>query len=100
MSLVISAAADRSALRYPQSWLGRDWKASAPALKQPFPTKARKPLGDGVEGELVLAGSQVAKGYFQDPERTAARFPLIEWESMVSHRRLGVPGTTMGSITI
>jgi amino acid adenylation domain-containing protein len=29
------------------------------------------------QGELALAGPQVAKGYFQDPERTAARFPKI-----------------------
>jgi non-ribosomal peptide synthetase component F len=31
----------------------------------------------GVEGELVLSGPQCAKGYFNDPERTAARFPEV-----------------------
>jgi len=36
-----------------------------------------KPLPPGQEGELALAGPQVAQGYFQDPERTAARFPTI-----------------------
>jgi acyl-coenzyme A synthetase/AMP-(fatty) acid ligase len=35
-------------------------------------------VANNVEGELALAGPQVAKGYFQDPERTAARFPVIE----------------------
>jgi len=29
------------------------------------------------EGELVVAGRQVARGYFQDPELTAARFPTL-----------------------
>jgi non-ribosomal peptide synthetase component F len=36
-----------------------------------------KPLPPGQEGELALAGPQVAQGYFQDAERTAARFPSI-----------------------
>jgi D-alanine--poly(phosphoribitol) ligase subunit 1 len=35
------------------------------------------PLPAGKEGELALSGPQVAKGYFLDPERTAARFPVI-----------------------
>jgi amino acid adenylation domain-containing protein len=35
------------------------------------------PLPAGEEGELALSGPQVAKGYFLDPERTAARFPVI-----------------------
>ena len=30
------------------------------------------------EGELVVAGRQVARGYFHDPELTAARFPTLE----------------------
>ena len=34
-------------------------------------------LPPGQEGELALSGPQLAKGYFQDPERTAARFPVI-----------------------
>jgi D-alanine--poly(phosphoribitol) ligase subunit 1 len=36
-----------------------------------------KPLGPGQEGELALAGPQVALGYFGDAARTAARFPVI-----------------------
>ena len=36
------------------------------------------PLPPGKEGELALSGPQVAKGYFQDPGRTAARFPAID----------------------
>jgi amino acid adenylation domain-containing protein len=34
-------------------------------------------LAPGVEGELALSGRQLATGYFQDPERTAERFPVI-----------------------
>ncbi len=30
------------------------------------------------EGELVVSGRQVARGYYQDPELTAARFPTLE----------------------
>ena len=30
------------------------------------------------EGELVVSGVQVARGYFQDPELTAARFPTLD----------------------
>ena len=37
-----------------------------------------RPLGSGQEGELALAGPQVALGYFGDAERTAARFPVID----------------------
>ena len=32
----------------------------------------------GSEGELVVSGRQLARGYFNDPEMTAARFPTIE----------------------
>ena len=35
------------------------------------------PQADGVEGELALAGPQVAKGYFQDKKRTAVRFRAV-----------------------
>ena len=40
--------------------------------------EACKPLGPGEEGELALSGPQVALGYFQDAQRTAARFPVID----------------------
>ena len=40
--------------------------------------EACHPLPPGQQGELALAGPQVAQGYFQDPERTAARFPSID----------------------
>src|ERR1039458_9812161 len=33
------------------------------------------PVPRGQQGELALAGPQVAKGYFQDAVRTAERFP-------------------------
>lgn len=35
-------------------------------------------LPQGEEGELVVSGRQVARGYFQDPELTATRFPVLE----------------------
>ena len=35
-------------------------------------------LPPGVEGELVVSGRQLARGYFQDPELTALRFPMLE----------------------
>ncbi|HLJ28058.1 MAG TPA: amino acid adenylation domain-containing protein [Candidatus Angelobacter sp.] len=34
------------------------------------------PVPSGKSGELLLSGPQLAQGYFQDPERTAARFLL------------------------
>ncbi len=37
-------------------------------------------LPPGKEGELVVATRQAARGYFGDPELTAARFPTIEGE--------------------
>ena len=42
-------------------------------------------LPDGADGELVLAGPQLAPGYWRDPEATARGFPELE------HPRLG-PG--------
>jgi acyl-coenzyme A synthetase/AMP-(fatty) acid ligase len=38
---------------------------------------ACRPLPAGQPGELALAGPQVAKGYFEDPKLTAARFVTI-----------------------
>ena len=35
-------------------------------------------LPSGEKGELALSGKQVAKGYFKDPQKTAARFPSID----------------------
>lgn len=37
-------------------------------------------LQPGEKGELALCGPQVAKGYFKDPQKTAARFPHIDGE--------------------
>jgi len=48
-----------------------------PGLEAAVFDESCQQLADGLEGELALAGPQVAKGYFQDPERTAARFPVI-----------------------
>jgi amino acid adenylation domain-containing protein len=35
-------------------------------------------LPPGEKGELALSGEQIAKGYFKDERRTAARFPSID----------------------
>jgi D-alanine--poly(phosphoribitol) ligase subunit 1 len=35
-------------------------------------------LPQGEEGELVVSTRQAARGYFQDPDLTAARFPTLE----------------------
>ncbi len=35
-----------------------------------------QPVEDGTAGEIVLAGAQLADGYFEQPELTAARFPV------------------------
>jgi amino acid adenylation domain-containing protein len=35
-------------------------------------------LPRGEEGELIVSTRQAARGYFQDPELTAARFPTLE----------------------
>jgi len=34
-------------------------------------------LAPEVEGELVVSGRQLARGYFQDPELTSMRFPML-----------------------
>jgi D-alanine--poly(phosphoribitol) ligase subunit 1 len=54
------------------------------AIGTPFPgTEVRiagsdgQPLPDGVPGELLIAGEQLAAGYLNAPELTAARFPVI-----------------------
>lgn len=55
------------------------------AIGTPFPgSEARiadeegQPLADGKQGELLIAGEQLAEGYLDAPELTAARFPVIE----------------------
>lgn len=55
------------------------------AIGTPFPgSEARiadeegQPLGEGMPGELLIAGEQLAEGYLDAPELTAARFPVIE----------------------
>lgn len=54
------------------------------AIGEPFPgTEAAvvdsdlNPAPLGASGELVLAGEQLAEGYFNAPELTAARFPVL-----------------------
>jgi amino acid adenylation domain-containing protein len=46
-----------------------------PGLQAAVWDEQLRPVPPGVEGELVLSGPQCAKGYFNDAERTAARFP-------------------------
>jgi amino acid adenylation domain-containing protein len=55
------------------------------AIGQPFPgIEARivdthgQTLPDGMPGELLLAGAQLAAGYLGKPELTAQRFPIID----------------------
>jgi D-alanine--poly(phosphoribitol) ligase subunit 1 len=55
------------------------------AIGMPFPgSEARivdddgQPPADGLPGELLIAGAQLAAGYLDAPELTAARFPVIE----------------------
>jgi amino acid adenylation domain-containing protein len=55
------------------------------AIGMPFPgTEARiaddngQPLADGMPGELLIAGEQLAEGYLDAPELTVARFPVLE----------------------
>lgn len=55
------------------------------AIGKPFPgiragivDADLKFLEPDAEGELVVSGRQLARGYFQDPELTAARFPTLD----------------------
>jgi amino acid adenylation domain-containing protein len=54
------------------------------AIGRPFPgmqaaiAEAGKFLSPGEQGELLLAGPQLALGYLDDPEKTAARFVTID----------------------
>jgi D-alanine--poly(phosphoribitol) ligase subunit 1 len=54
------------------------------AIGRPFPglqaaiAEAGKFLSPGEQGELLLAGPQLALGYLDDPEKTAARFVIID----------------------
>ena len=53
------------------------------AIGEPYPGMDAKivgpdgePVEDGIAGEIVLAGAQLADGYFQQPDLTASRFPV------------------------
>jgi D-alanine--poly(phosphoribitol) ligase subunit 1 len=69
-----------------QTWTvgGRETESRAiVAIGEPYPgMKAEiigldgQPLENGEAGEIVLSGAQLADGYFQQPELTAARFPV------------------------
>ncbi len=57
------------------------------AIGKPFPgiragivDADLKFLEPDAEGELVVSGRQLARGYFDDPELTAARFPVLNGE--------------------
>ena len=38
----------------------------------------RKPVPEGVAGELYLGGNRLAQGYLNNPEMTAQQFPMVE----------------------
>ncbi|MBW3096550.1 amino acid adenylation domain-containing protein [Pseudohoeflea coraliihabitans] len=71
-----------------QTWSagGRETASRAiVAIGQPYPAMQAeivdpegRPVEDGTAGEIALAGAQLADGYFQQPELTAARFPTRE----------------------
>jgi amino acid adenylation domain-containing protein len=42
---------------------------------------AGQPTGEGEEGELCLAGSQVTDGYWQRPDLTSQRFVRFDWDA-------------------
>ena len=55
------------------------------AIGTPFPgsevriaDELGQPLADGMPGELLIAGEQLAEGYLDAPDLTSARFPVIE----------------------
>ncbi|WP_330240522.1 amino acid adenylation domain-containing protein [Streptomyces sp. NBC_00525] len=59
--------------------------ADTPSIGRPLPglrvhvmDPAGRPVPPGCEGELVVAGPQVARGYWADEEATAARFTEVE----------------------
>lgn len=69
-----------------QTWTvdGRQTESRAiVAIGEPYPGMQAeivgqdgKPVRNGEAGEIALAGAQLADGYFQQPQLTAARFPV------------------------
>ena len=49
-------------------------------------TASGMPAGEGEEGELCLAGSQVTDGYWRRPDLTAQRFVRFPWDERVWYR--------------
>lgn len=49
---------------------------------------AMQPVPPGVPGELYLAGTGLARGYLDQPERTAERFTDWSYEDVVTNERL------------
>ncbi|MDL2397295.1 amino acid adenylation domain-containing protein [Rhizobium mayense] len=66
--------------------IGRAYPGMAARIIDP----ALRPLPPGSPGEVALSGSQLAKGYFAQPELTAERFPLIDGERWYLTGDLGV----------
>jgi non-ribosomal peptide synthetase component F len=59
---------------------GQHWRVAGPGLTQAVP---------GSRGELLLAGSQVARGYLDDPDQTAESFLSLDGEPGLTWYRTG-----------
>jgi amino acid adenylation domain-containing protein len=51
-----------------------------PGMKAAIATPELQWVADGVSGEMLLSGPQLALGYLDDEEKTRASFPLIDGE--------------------
>ena len=74
-------------------------RQAVPGIRAGIVDAKLKFLPQGKEGELVVSGRQVARGYFQDPELTAARFPTLDGTTMVSHWGFGLRRMPPGPFT-
>ena len=61
-----------------------------PGIKAMIVDERLRPVPSGQPGEIALSGPQLAAGYFEQPELTAARFPTIDGERWYLTGDLGV----------